>query len=92
MRWIGPPSTDSPAPTIDVSRADGPMLDVTGGDAGPPASAAGMTIGRAPAAASGSGGGASKGLAIAGLVAGLLGLAAGGLALLRSGWRTRAGA
>ena len=93
VRWIGPPSADSPAPTIDVSPATGPMLDVTGGDAGPPASAAGMTIGaaRAPAAASG-GGGAGKGLAIAGLIAGLLGLAAGGLALLRSGRRSRAAA
>ncbi len=82
VRWIGPPSADSPAPTVDVSPANGPMLDVTGGDAGPPASAARLTIaGRAPAAASGD---SSKGLAIAALVVALLGLAAGGLALLRS--------
>jgi len=92
VRWIGPPSADSPAPTIDVSKANGPMLDVTGGDAGPPASAATMTLGAARAPAAASGGGASKGLAIAALIAGLLGLAVGGLALLRSGRRSRAAA
>jgi len=94
VRWIGPPSADSPAPTIDVSRANGPMLDVTGGDAGPPASAARLTISATPvaatttaAAANKTSDGASKGLAIAALILGALGLLAGGLALVRSGRR-----
>ncbi len=89
VRWIGPPSADSPAPTIDVSKANGPMLDVTGGDAGPPASAAKLTVGTGtPVVASAtvvkSSGGASKGLAIAALILGALGLLAGGFALVRS--------
>lgn len=93
VRWIGPPSADAPAPTIDVSPANGPMLDVTGGDAGPPASAARLTISATPVAATTTAAktsdGASKGLAIAALILGALGLLAGGLALVRSGWRTR---
>jgi uncharacterized protein YcnI len=35
-RWIGPPSSDSPAPTIDVSAKGGVLQDVAGGEAGPP--------------------------------------------------------
>jgi uncharacterized protein YcnI len=92
VRWIGPPSADSPAPTIDVSAANGPMLDVTGGDAGPPASAAKLTIATGTPATTSttvvkSTSGASKGLGIAALILGALGLAAGGLALARSGRR-----
>lgn len=92
VRWIGPPSADSPAPTIDVSAANGPMLDVTGGDAGPPAGAAKLTISATPVAAkttvaAKASDGASKGLAIAALILGALGLLAGGLALARSGRR-----
>ncbi|HZV72309.1 MAG TPA: YcnI family protein [Conexibacter sp.] len=92
VRWIGPPSADSPAPTIDVSKANGPMLDITGGDAGPPASAANLTIAtNTPATASTtlvkSTSGASKGLGIAALIIAILGLLAGGLALVRSGRR-----
>jgi periplasmic copper chaperone A len=90
VRWIGPPSADSPAPTIDVSPANGPMLDVTGGDAGPPASAARLTVSATPGAATTTAkksDGASKRLAIAALILGGLGLLAGGLALVRSGRR-----
>jgi len=79
-RWIGPPSADMPAPTIDVSKAGGPLLDVAGGEAGPPASAAALTLGAAPAAtapAAASSGGPSKGLAITALIVGILGLVAG---------------
>jgi len=78
VRWIGPPSDDAPAPTIDVSKAGGAMLDVTGGDAGPPASAA------KPATATTTGRSNGQGLAIAALVVAILGLLAGGAALLRS--------
>jgi periplasmic copper chaperone A len=85
VRWIGPPSNDLPAPTIDVSKANGPMLDVTGGDAGPPASAATLTIGGgARRAAASSSAGASQGLGIAALIVAILGLLAGVAALLRA--------
>ncbi|HEX5146732.1 MAG TPA: YcnI family protein [Conexibacter sp.] len=92
VRWIGPPSDESPAPTVDVSKANGPLLDVTGGDAGPPASDAKLTVGSgaatpASAATTASSSGASKGLAIAALILGALGLLAGGAALLRGGRR-----
>jgi uncharacterized protein YcnI len=38
-RWIGTPDSDSPAPTIDVSAKNGPLIDFAGGEAGPPANA-----------------------------------------------------
>jgi len=79
-RWIGPPSADMPAPTIDVSAAGGPLLDVAGGEAGPPASAADLTLAGAASRApppTASSGGASKALAITALVIGILGLLAG---------------
>jgi len=37
VRWIGTPGDDRPAPTIDVTAPGAAALDVTGGDAGPPA-------------------------------------------------------
>ena len=38
VRWIDPSAEDEhPAPTIDVTKAGEALLDVTGGDAGPPA-------------------------------------------------------
>lgn len=37
VRWIGDPSSEKPAPTIDVTAPGAAALDVTGGDAGPPA-------------------------------------------------------
>jgi uncharacterized protein YcnI len=37
VRWIGPPSDENPAPTVDVTAPGTAVLDVTGGDAGPPA-------------------------------------------------------
>lgn len=93
VRWIGGPADDTPAPTVDITPAGGPLLDVTGGDAGPPA--------KLPASLLGGGGRANttagaatpapavtkvverqgKGLAIAALVVGALGLLVGGVAL-----------
>ncbi len=96
VRWIGPPSADSPAPTIAVSRAGGPLLDVAGGEAGPPASAAALTLAPAPVTPAtthaASSGGASKGLAITALIVGILGLLAGlgGLLAARAARRGRA--
>jgi hypothetical protein len=60
VRWIGTPTDDSPSPTVDVTAAGGPLLDVTGGDAGPPAKlpadllghSAATTVAAAPASTS----------------------------------------
>jgi uncharacterized protein YcnI len=83
VRWIGPPSADTPAPTIEVTKAGGVLEDIAGGEAGPKPGEqpTGQTSSSAPTA-SGGGGKASTGLAVAGLVVGALGLVAGGLALL----------
>jgi uncharacterized protein YcnI len=88
-RWIGPPESESPAPTINVTEKGGVIEDVAGGEAGP--TAAGATTGEAgsmdmeisgEAEGSGSGGGSDDGLAIVALVVGALGLIAGGGALV----------
>ena len=88
-RWIGPPSADQPAPTIDVSAKGGVIEDVAGGEAGPPAGITGT-----PASAQRSAPppatrivekrtGASTGLAIAALTLGILGTLLGLAALAR---------
>jgi uncharacterized protein YcnI len=78
-RWIGPPSAEYPAPTINITAKGGVLEDGAGGEAGP-------TPGQTPSAAATptatSGGAASKGLAIAALIVGALGLLVGGSALL----------
>jgi uncharacterized protein len=83
VRWIGPESSDNPAPTIDVTDANGVIQDVAGTEAGPPA------IDKLPSlsGSSSSSDGASKGLGIAALVIAILGLAAGAAALIRTGRR-----
>jgi len=83
VRWIGAESSDTPAPTVDVSAKGGDIRDVAGGEAGP---------GPLPAAGAGTSGGtttptatptkvvekkSSNGLAIAALIVALLALAAG---------------
>ena len=81
VRWIGPESSDTPAPTIDVTDANGVIQDVAGSEAGPP------PIDQLPSSSSGgssSSDSASKGLGITALVIGALGLLAGGAALLRT--------
>jgi periplasmic copper chaperone A len=88
VRWIGPPSADKPAPTVNVGPKDGSTYDLAG-DAGPGAgqiAPAGLTpaAGHAPQGTRTvvqKSGGASKGLAIAALIVGALGLLAGGAAL-----------
>lgn len=87
-RWIGPPSDEMPAPTIDITAKGGVIEDIAGGEAGPPASVPAAAT-SAPAAKSTPAAtrvvekstGASKGLAVAALVVGLLGLLIGGAAL-----------
>lgn len=76
-RWIGPPSADSPAPTINVTPKGGVIEDVAGDEAGPAA-------GEVPAATTSSSSGASKGLGIAALIVGAVGVLLGGAALMRS--------
>jgi uncharacterized protein YcnI len=85
VRWIGGPSSDEPAPQIDVTAEGGVLQDVAGSETAPPgptaeASAAGETT----SSSSSSSDGASKGLGIAALIVGALGLLAGGTALVRS--------
>ncbi|HEY7953151.1 MAG TPA: YcnI family protein [Solirubrobacteraceae bacterium] len=87
VRWIGPPSAEYPAPTINATAKGGVIEDVAGGEAGP---APGQALNGQGAAASmtgsasgaGASGGASKGLAISALILGALGLMAGVAGLL----------
>lgn len=83
VHWIEPSlEAEHPSPRINVTAKGGLIEDVAGDEAGP---SAGQTAGapaaaaRAPAAVSS--GGASKGLAVAALVLGALGLIAGAAAL-----------
>ncbi|MGA9284046.1 MAG: YcnI family protein [Solirubrobacteraceae bacterium] len=78
IHWIGPPSAEYPAPTINVTAKGGLIEEVAGGEAGPTAGETASTPGTTAAPASTSStGGASKGLAIVALIVGALGLVAG---------------
>jgi uncharacterized protein YcnI len=93
VRWIGPPSSDEPAPDFDVTAAGGALQDVAGSEADAPATGeatAGAEGGEAaaegasaPSAATetSSSGSSDKGLAIAALVVAVIALlvAAGGV-------------
>jgi uncharacterized protein len=80
VRWIGGPNSEEPAPKIDVTAAGGVLQDVAGSETAPPSpSESGETT-----SSSSSGDSASKGLGIAALIVGALGLIAGGAALVRS--------
>jgi uncharacterized protein YcnI len=86
IHWIGPPSAEYPAPTINVTAKGGVVEEVAGGEAGPvpgetPTGQSGAASAAAPAATIKSSGSASKGLGIAALILGALGLAAGLVAL-----------
>ncbi len=82
VRWIGPPSSDEPAPRIDVTAEGGALQDVAGSETAPPSPSAEPA--EESAGSSSSGDSASKGLGIAALVLGALGLIAGSAALARS--------
>ncbi|MFZ1154772.1 MAG: YcnI family protein [Solirubrobacteraceae bacterium] len=84
IHWIGPPSAEFPAPTVNVTAKGGVIEDVAGGEAGPaPGQTPAGQSGGAPSANVSSSGGASSqggtsnGLAITALVVGALGLVAG---------------
>lgn len=75
VRWIEPGLDDAnPAPTINISPAGGVIQDVAGAEAGPKPGQIGAA---SPAATVTKSSGASKGLAIAGLVVGAIGLLVG---------------
>ena len=100
VRWIEAPSSSGhPAPTVEITPAGGPLLDLSGTEAGPgPVPASLVTPSKAatppatqstkPAASSSTG--ASKGLGIAALIVGALGLLVGAVALVASRRRTAA--
>ncbi len=84
VHWIGPPSAEYPAPTVNITAKGGVIEDVAGGEAGPTPgeTPAGQSAAVTPAStnsnlAASTSGGASKGLAITALVLGALGLIAG---------------
>lgn len=81
VHWIGGPSAEFPAPTINVTAKGGAIEDVAGAEAGPtpgqtPAGQ-GATATPALSAGASSSSGASKSLAITALVVGALGLVTG---------------
>jgi periplasmic copper chaperone A len=87
IHWIGPPSAEYPAPTVNITAKGGVVQEVAGGEAGPtpsqtPAGQSAATSTQASTGAETSSGGASKGLGIAALILGALGLLAGLVALL----------
>jgi uncharacterized protein len=86
VRWIGSPDSETPAPQIDVTAAGGVLQDVAGSETAPPSPSSAPSEGGATSGSesSSSSDGASKGLGIAALILGALGLIAGGTALIRS--------
>ena len=85
VRWIGAADSEMPAPTVDITPAGGALLDVTGGDAGPPATLpatlTGTSASAAPAPAATVVKNQSSSVAVIALVVALLGLALGAGAL-----------
>jgi uncharacterized protein YcnI len=80
IHWISPSlSAEHPSPRINVTAKGGVIEDIAGDEAGPEAgqTAGSSTAPAAPAAVKSTGGGASKGLGIAALILGALGLIAG---------------
>lgn len=84
IRWIGSPASETPAPRIDVTAEGGVLQDVAGSETAPPSPSATASEGGPTSGSSSSGDSASKGLGIAALAVGALGLIAGGAALIRS--------
>jgi uncharacterized protein YcnI len=93
IHWIGPASATYPAPTINITRKGGLIEEVAGAEAGPaPGEIPGTS--NAPATVVEAKSGASKGLAVAALIIGALGLLAGlsAIALGRRSAGARSGA
>jgi uncharacterized protein YcnI len=92
VHWIGAPSAEFPAPTVNITARGGVIEDVAGGEAGPTSGQvpAGQSVAMPAASSAGSSTGASKGLAITALVIGALGLVMGAAGLLVAGRARRA--
>ncbi len=87
IHWIGPPSAEYPAPTVNITAKGGVIAEVAGGEAGPapgqtPSGQSAAASAAASASVSKASGGASKGLGIAALILGALGLLTGLAALI----------
>jgi uncharacterized protein len=82
VRWIGPPDSEEPAPQVDVTAEGGVLQDVAGSETAPPSPASEPAS--TSESSSGSDDSASKGLGIAALLVGALGLLLGGAALIRT--------
>jgi uncharacterized protein YcnI len=86
-RWIGPPDSDQPAPTVNITPKGGVVQDVAGTEAGPGSAQAATP---AAAATTKQSKGASKGLGVAALVVAIAALlAALGALALAIGRRSR---
>lgn len=85
-RWIGPPSSEEPAPDIDVTAPGGVLQDVAGSEADAPTpgevAASEASTSTAAASESSSGGSSDEGLAIAALVVAVISLLVAGAAVL----------
>jgi uncharacterized protein YcnI len=91
VHWIGAPSSDTPAPTVNVTQKGGVIEDVAGTEAGPGSPAAATPTATPTSSTESSSKGASKGLGVAALVVGIVALIAGLVALaLVLGRRSRA--
>jgi len=85
VHWIGAPNAEFPAPTVNITAKGGVLQDIAGDEAGPtPGELPGAEAATSSSSTSSSSDGASKGLGIAALIVGALGLLAGGTALVRS--------
>jgi uncharacterized protein len=78
VHWIGPPGSEFPAPTLNITAKGGAIEEVAGAEEGPAPGQVPPGQGSAQTSSSGSSSkGASEGLAITALVVGALGLLAG---------------
>jgi periplasmic copper chaperone A len=90
-RWIGPPSSDEPAPDIDVTAAGGPLQDVAGSEADAPTpgeegsvNSKNLELEPRSTEASSSGGSSDKGLAIAALIVAAISLITAAVAVTKT--------
>lgn len=83
VHWIDPSLTaEHPAPRINVTAKGGVVQEVAGDEAGPEAGATGSSPATPASTSTHTSSGASKGLGVAALIVGILGLVFGILALL----------
>ena len=87
-RWIGTPSADEPAPTVNATKKGGVLEDVAGTETGPGSPQSAQPVSTASTGKSSKG--ASKGLGIAALAVGIAALIAGLIALALTTRRSRA--